>query len=400
MGKLPTKVIGTAFCVLGFLTYGHCQGTWVSFDGKSLAGTPATASVISSDQSKTVIVFNIPGMWVNTKAVGTNTYHVLTIPGCEGSTIEIGKPQIPAFRKLIAIPPQANATVAVTNLAEISFSGYKVWPFQTPETDSGPVPPFTINSAFYGTNVFYPEINAEISLPAIWRDMRVVNLGVYPCRFNPSTGVIKAYSQITVEISYSGTSNINILPGYPSAVSQQYSRMYRSLILNYKKIGIAISMTYTMPKYLIIVADNYYTTIQDLLFWKKKKGIDISVVKQSAIVGTYGSDDTVQIRDYIKNQYQTGGLDYVLLVGDAPDGNAQIGSTSRIPTFLFPPPTGYSGYSYGDHYYACVAGADDYPDIAIGRLSVANIADVTNMINKIFAYERIPASDWQVTSGL
>jgi len=72
-----------------------------------------------------------------------------------------------------------------------------------------------------------------------------------------------------------------------------------------------------------------------------------------------------------------------------------VGDENAVPMYTkWELPNGDDIYS--DHYYAMINGDDDYPDLAIGRLSVANSAHVNTIVNKVFAYERNPASDWAI----
>jgi len=58
----------------------------------------------------------------------------------------------------------------------------------------------------------------------------------------------------------------------------------------------------------------------------------------------------------------------------------------------------YTGTPHGlaaaDMRYGCVAGDDNVPDLAIGRLPAATVAELQAMVDKIIAYEAQPAGDW------
>jgi len=58
----------------------------------------------------------------------------------------------------------------------------------------------------------------------------------------------------------------------------------------------------------------------------------------------------------------------------------------------------YLGTSHGlaaaDNRFACVAGDDNVPDLAIGRLPAATAAELQAMVDKIIAYEALPGGAW------
>jgi hypothetical protein len=228
---------------------------------------------------------------------------------------------------------------------------------------------------------------AEVSDPGIMRAMRIVNTSLYPMTFNPATQELLVYHNFTVELTYHGTNTINpLLNGYPSMVDSLSAAMYKSLIINYDWLGI-LSGSSVFAEYVVITANEYYDDLEDFVFWKHKKGCKVKVVIPSDIVGRdyFVQEDTAAIRNYLKDTFGSAErVAYVLLVGDE----------NAVP--MFNEWQSHNELIYSDHYYACINGNDDYPDLAIGRFSVADNNDVITIINKIFAYERTPAQDWGI----
>jgi hypothetical protein len=99
--------------------------------------------------------------------------------------------------------------------------------------------------------------------------------------------------------------------------------------------------------------------------WKREKGIETQIAGMTT-VGSTAAD----IGTYIENEFNTNGLNYVLLVGDAP----------QVPT--------NEVNNDSDNEYVYLLGSDHYADCFIGRISAETGADVTNQINKIIDYER------------
>ena len=84
-------------------------------------------------------------------------------------------------------------------------------------------------------------------------------------------------------------------------------------------------------------------------------------------------------------------LEYLLLVGD-------IGRLPWRPNW--DPSSSFSSYFPGmtipsDYWYACVAGVDLYPEVAVGRITAKNDAEVGQQVAKILAYETgARTGDW------
>ncbi|MGF3555024.1 MAG: C25 family cysteine peptidase, partial [Thermoplasmatota archaeon] len=85
------------------------------------------------------------------------------------------------------------------------------------------------------------------------------------------------------------------------------------------------------------------------------------------------------IKTYIADYYNTKGLTFVLLVGDA----------AQVPPY-------YLSGSASDPSYTYVVGNDHYPDLFIGRFSAENTAQVATQVLRSVEYEKEPqiTADW------
>ncbi len=117
-------------------------------------------------------------------------------------------------------------------------------------------------------------------------------------------------------------------------------------------------------------------------------GLNVGIVS-AAVLAELTAEE---LHGFIQDVYETtsaehfgdGHLGFVLLIGDAyADDNATV----MIPVY-----NGYGGIEKAsDHYYACVAGDDDYEDVMLGRLSVGNATEVATVVGKSLNY--MPLSD-------
>jgi hypothetical protein len=105
----------------------------------------------------------------------------------------------------------------------------------------------------------------------------------------------------------------------------------------------------------------------------------------------YGLPTPQAIKDFITYAYenwQSPSPQYVLLVGDTSydyKDNWNIGTVNYLPGYLIY--TAYQGETITDEWLVQVSGNDAVPDLYIGRLPAATLAQAQAMVNKIVAYE-------------
>ncbi|UCE23565.1 MAG: T9SS type A sorting domain-containing protein [Candidatus Zixiibacteriota bacterium] len=368
---LTLFVFGSAATAFG-------DANWVSINGTTSPQKPS-AVVLSSNPGETIIKFSTYGFWSENLTEDGVTYQALKLPGYS-STLDIGKAAIPRINELVGIPGSANVNVSVVDFKEVTLSGYNVHPFQTPLKETEKRLTFDIDKAFYQQNAYYPEAQASVGDPAIWRDIRLVNLAVNPLRYNPATGEIKACWEITVRLEYTGVSDVNVKGALKRPITDEYDRMYRKGVLNYEFLNFEVAPEVDAAyDYLIIAEDSYMDEMAPFVTWKTTQGLATNMVPISSV----GSNPT-SIKSYINTEYNANGIRYVLLVGNEGD----------IP--------GYTGYGFfSDYWYTLLEGSDELADLAIGRFCVANATHVINMVNKSVTFEsNPPAGDWLTKSLL
>ena len=129
--------------------------------------------------------------------------------------------------------------------------------------------------------------------------------------------------------------------------------------------------------YVIITAPQFAAAIQPLADWKLRKGWPVRVVTTDET-----STANAGIQAWLREAYQTWDLppEYVLLVGDV----------DALPSWSF------SG-NVTDLPYALLDGDDWFPDVMLGRFSVANLTQCQAMVAKTVHHERSPyvdQTDW------
>jgi len=318
--------------------------------------------------------------------VNGSSYRALTIPEY-GYTSPIGKPQLPAIRLLLAVPSLSNISLEILQADYSTLpKDYNVYPVQEPLLENQPVK-FTIDKSFYNTDIFYPGELASIGDEAILRDYCIIQLEIFPFKYNPVTKKVRFYSDLIVELEFKEK---------PTKLRESllFENLYDSMIFNYDSArnwpvkseikvgskGFGVLGGTAPYDYLIIVYDDFYNSTLDLRDWKVAKGLGVEVTKTSEIPDGGDGLDDVDIRDYIKGEYEDWGISYVLLVGDI----------DEIPVHYTDIPDHPDNPIASDHYYSCLAGSDLYPEICIGRFSASSASDITTIANKSINYEKYP----------
>ncbi len=155
--------------------------------------------------------------------------------------------------------------------------------------------------------------------------------------------------------------------------------------------------------HLVISHSNFLTSAQRLSDFRASKGLRAQTVDVQDVYDefNFGIVDPAAIRNFLEFAYsswQPPAPSYVVLVGDGhydPKNYLGFGRTNYIPAFLtFSDP--WIGETATDNRYVTLAGADNLPDMMLGRLAVNSENEADAFINKIIDYESNPVSgDWQ-----
>jgi uncharacterized cupredoxin-like copper-binding protein len=305
----------------------------------------------------------------------------------EGEFVEIGKPALPRFSRLIAIPDAGNVEFDIIYTEEEIISNVNIFPHQNLQSESQPADnEFVIDEAFYTNGEVFPGRVVEIGEPAIMRDFRIVNVTINPFQYDPRSKELRIITNVDIIVNTSGTTGKNIKQTNRK-LSRFFEPIYQSAILNYESVNTRED-GFQQPCYLFIYPDDstIETNLEYLTDWKHQKGFEV----HTASTAQTGTTNT-SIKAYIQDAYNTweNPPEFVCLVGD-------VGGTYNIPTFYI---TYYS--AEGDHPYSQLEGGDILADVILGRISISSIADLQTYVAKVLLYEKEPfmdETDWYNSS--
>ncbi len=323
------------------------------------------------------------GLWSEEAQTKAGTFTQLSIPDC-GITNVIGEPKLPVIRKMVQIPYGAEVDVQVIaaeahekTLEELGITN-RIVPVQPPipKTEGAwEAAEFVIHEDFYQTDQFFPTQAAEKSEIGIIRGHRFVMIEIYPVSYNPVSGNLRLYSEITIRVNLSGADVSTTESMLARYASPPFEEICQDMFINYSTYADLLKGIPPLPiGYLVIVHQDFYPNVAPLVQWKTKKGFHVTVLQVPQI-----GSSTSAIKDSIESAYYNWPIPptYVLLFGDV----------GWIPTYQ-----GTYSYTATDLYYVQMDG-DMFADIGRARLPARNTSDANNMVNKLLYYENPTSPD-------
>jgi hypothetical protein len=274
-------------------------------------------------------------------------------------------------------------------------------------------------------SAIYPSQSAEAMGSGVLHGYQLVNLRVYPVRYDAVANRLEVASQINLDIELEATNqqplqrqrwnakleaaarrqvatlidNREALSGYQRTVGRKVSSGAGGF-----NPSNAPSLEGSAVEYVIVTPAALEASMQVLADWKTLRGVPTVVRTMEWIEANYrhGSDLQETIRTFIQDAYAKWSVRYVLLAGDTDVLPARYGFSD------FGPPTEQDIPS--DMYFACLDGnwnadgddlwgeaaingsnpgdnSDFYAEVYIGRLPVSTTQEADNITSKIISYE-------------
>lgn len=150
----------------------------------------------------------------------------LTLPGLDARTTIPGAPSVPYYSTYIVLPPNASATITVVadGVSEQTVSAISPVPTALLPEGGDEVMLVTrevdeiaaADPVLYHTDALYPAQLYDLSAPMYLRDVRLVQLSLYPLQYNPAQALLVRSTQLHVTVTFSGAdfSQLRPAPSY------------------------------------------------------------------------------------------------------------------------------------------------------------------------------------------
>ena len=344
------------------------------------SSSSVNVTVLEQNKEYVLVEYAINDFTITPIYYDDEIYHKVELDDEPQLLIE-GAPELPHINRSLIIPDLTSASVEVVNLNYDSYSDLNILPSKgniLRNVDINSVP--HVKGDVYTINSDFPADIYELKDPYILRDFRGQVVQINPFQYNPITGNMKVFTNVTLRINFTGYNSINQFFNRRSVdnIVNDYSQIYSNRFINYETYQTRYNPISEDGEMLIICYDDFCDEMDSFVNWKNQKGIKTTLVPKSQAGNTASS-----IKNYVQNFYNTHNLTYLLLVGDK----------AQIPTFDIG-----SGWSSGesDISYAYLSGNDSYPEFFVGRFSAQTPNHVLTEVQRTIEYERDPqlGADW------
>ena len=348
------------------------------------------------------------------KILNKEEYQRIEIDGLNFLT-EIGKPMLPAKNYLFALPPRARVNSVDFQFDEFTqlpgFYNIEPTPSIIPLDDSQNLYEKVQdvwnenNQITYYSDQVFPSENGRTTGTGSFRQYPYVSLSVCPFKYYPLSGIIKYSKSVKITITYD-LSESNVILKSDTFTDEKASNLfynYNQIKDFYKSINPRASVSDEFD-YLIITSDDLVDTVKysDFLNWKISLGYNIKIVLVTdyEITSQPGLDLAEQIRNFLRENYLSWGVQYVLIVGDYTTVPMRYCSPNQywlegtVPTDTYYADLSYpdseSWDSNSDSYYG-VYGQDN-PDflaeVYVGRIPTSDISRLEYTLDKLVKFEQ------------
>ncbi|OFZ22770.1 MAG: hypothetical protein A2202_00710 [Bdellovibrionales bacterium RIFOXYA1_FULL_36_14] len=261
---------------------------------------------------------------------------------------KLGMPEIPAVRLYV---PAGEVTVQIDDTKGLSDSG-KLAKDIVPNLESlekipGSQRKLIINKSFQKSNAFYPHNSYEIMNAGTLEGKATLLVTVYPLSWNPASKSYKLIDHFNITVK-------------ENQVQKNHDPMEQT--------------------FAFIVGGQFKNSPAVLKYENFKKQLGYNVVRIIA-EGTMNSPEA--IRTKLQELYRSSNLKYALIFGDA----------EHVPSKRA---NNISGVT--DHYYRAIDNADyesdiNGPDIGVGRVTIKNEQELSQVVEKFIKYQTANFSD-------
>lgn len=322
-------------------------------------------------------------------------------------TGQAGEPALPYQDVKLLLPPgESGLMMRVEYSGEVMLPGsYRIFPQQPSlPLSSDEKIPFDMKASVYSSKAVYP-LKSEGRLSTYFQNGHAVAMGSFtPLRYIPSTGQVSYYSQVTVTITSGPTARSQ------AALANLNSSKYTLNIVDHLVQNPEKEKLYPVKEnrdgaYQVLIItpalfESEYSALSTLYL---ERGMKSQVTSVETINSTMdGQDLQEKIRNYIIQEYQYNGIEYVLLGGDVEHVPyrgfyCHVQSSSVYESWDIPSDLYYSALDgtwddNGNGVWGEIGEDDLLPDVAVARFPVSTVAQLQRLINKTVRYQDDPVT--------
>ena len=315
-------------------------------------------------------------------------FSIITMGNSVGGNI--GEPQVPVNRELIAVPFGANPVVTVKSYTvnEYNLADYgieRIYPQQASVSKSEKDPKFAYNEAAYAAKGYNEDLPlAMVTVMGTMRGVQIGALQINAVRYDASANTIRVYNDIELEVTFENADLALTEQTLVNTYSPYFRTAYAALFNNRAITDIYDEHPdlWAVPVKVLVVANRMFeAAMEPWITWKTEKGF-VMDVNYTDEIGTSAS----AIKTFITNKYNEG-----VAEGQAPTFLIIVGDNQQVPASQ----TGSASHCVTDlYYYAVAGGASDYfADMYHSRFTCETVAEFEIVRDKSLMMEQYTMPD-------
>ena len=350
--------------------------------------------------------------------------------------VKTGDPMLPQRTFDVILPPDVDMSSLQLNIVSTKTQeldgtyDIKPSPKWMPQTSDESATVITKNENTYGTDAYYPADFVYLMPSSQMRKWMFVPVNFIPFQYNPVTKKLTLHENVEIEISYSLNESLSAASAV-LASDTVLDDIAASRFINYGQASDWYAPTdrsklqTTAESDYVIITTNAIeegsSNLESFIDHKDELGYHVLVVTEDDFDGLTGqapNHRAEKIRQWLKDNYVSNGIKYVLLIGDPTpyeNGEGDIpmkmcwprldseDEFKEAPTdYFYADLTGNWNINNNDYYgewvdYTTANGVDLAPEVFVGRIPVYNsdYAALDSILQKIIDYETSCDTEWR-----
>ena len=364
-------------------------------------------------------------------------YDVIVMDGfCD--RVDTGNPLLPQKTFDVLLPPNVDDSSLqlriVSSKTEVLDGTYDIKPSPEwlPQSFNETPAEISKNTSTYEKDTDYPENFVLLQPPSKMRKWNYVPVDFIPFQYNPVTKMLTLHDNVTIEISYSLK---DLSSGTTASLADTVlDHVAQTKFINYDEMSGWYAPEENLKlepgavtDYVIITTNAIEagsSKLNAFIAHKQNIGYSVRTVTEDDFDGLTGqapNQRAEKIRQWLKNNYISNGIKYVLLIGNPTpyeSGGTDIpmkmcwpmlgGSYPESPTDYFYADLTGNWNIDGDGYYGewmdykTTGGVDLAADVYVGRIPVysADYTTLDSILQKIIDYETSSSTAWRKSALL
>lgn len=267
------------------------------------------------------------------------------------------------------------------------------------------------DQSVYGRDAFFPENHIASYSIGKMRAYNLLKVTLCPSAFNPKSAVLRTLKKSKLEVQYEEVD----LRGAIQPAPEKITKLISTTVENYEQFADTYAEpTRNMGTYLVLTSEsmkNSLASLDEFTRVKKAKGYNVEVVTEDTWGGGEGETAAIRIREWLQQNYEAKGVEYVLFIGNPSEGAVPMkfcypdfsGRYKCYVDFFYSDLTGdwdvnkdgkYGMWKLGSSGDNQPGGCDQFAEIFVGRIPYyGNINETEKILQKLIKYETENAAD-------